>query len=207
LVARLPASLEGDQRLDEYFETLDRVLEDRRIDASEADALIDFATYLGLGREQVFGAHDRYLRNLTRLAAADGVISESELADLTAVQKLLCVPLDVAQFISEALESTSSVKRTEPIITQPEYRLDGKTICFTGEFRCQVSGVVPTRAYAEILATRKAMTVKKGVSKQLDYLVVADPESMSTKARKAREYGVRIIAETVFWKMMSVTTD
>jgi DNA polymerase III subunit epsilon len=41
----------------------------------------------------------------------------------------------------------------------------------------------------------------------LDLLVVADPDSMSGKAKKAREYGIRIVAEPVFWSMMGVNVD
>ena len=49
----------------------------------------------------------------------------------------------------------------------------------------------------------EGMVVKKSVTKSLDYLVCADPETMSGKAKKAREYGVRIIAEPAFFKMVS----
>jgi len=207
LVARLPAHLEGDDRLDEYLATLDRVLEDRRINPDEAEALFDLAAHIRLGREQVLQTHNRYLRNLVQVASADGVVSEFELADLHAVQTLLCVPGELGEFISESLASASSAKRIDPTIGQTQYNLDGRTICFTGEFRCHVDGVIPSRKHAENLAAEKAMVIKKGVSRQLDYLVVSDPDSMSTKARKAREYGVRIIAEAIFWRMMGVNTD
>jgi len=30
---------------------------------------------------------------------------------------------------------------------------------------------------------------------------------MSTKAKKARQYGVRILAEPVFWRMMGVDVE
>jgi len=42
------------------------------------------------------------------------------------------------------------------------------------------------------------------VTKKLDMLVVADPNSMSGKARQARQYGVRIVAETAFWPMVGI---
>ena len=48
------------------------------------------------------------------------------------------------------------------------------------------------------------MIVKKTVTKKLDYLVAADPDSMSGKAKKARQYGIRILAEPVFWRMLGV---
>jgi DNA polymerase-3 subunit epsilon len=42
------------------------------------------------------------------------------------------------------------------------------------------------------------------VTKKLDLLVLADPNSTSGKARQAREYGVRLVAETAFWEMIGV---
>jgi len=37
--------------------------------------------------------------------------------------------------------------------------------------------------------------------------VVADPDSLSGKARKARAYGTRIIAEATFWRMIGIEID
>jgi DNA polymerase-3 subunit epsilon len=37
------------------------------------------------------------------------------------------------------------------------------------------------------------------VTKSLDILVCADPESMSGKARMARDNGIRVIAAAAFW--------
>jgi DNA polymerase-3 subunit epsilon len=51
------------------------------------------------------------------------------------------------------------------------------------------------------------MIVQNGVTKALDYLVCADPDSMSGKAKKARQYGIRILAEPVFWRMVGVSVD
>ena len=48
---------------------------------------------------------------------------------------------------------------------------------------------------------------EKNVIKKLDYLVAVDPDSMSGKAKKAREYGIRIIAEHVFWRMLGVDVE
>ena len=69
-----------------------------------------------------------------------------------------------------------------------------------------IDGVPISRQLAERFASERGMLVEKNVTKCLDYLVLADPESMSTKARKARQYGIRILAEPVFWKMLQVPT-
>lgn len=54
------------------------------------------------------------------------------------------------------------------------------------------------------LATRAGLEVVESVTKKLGVLVVADPQSQSGKARKARQYGIRILHEPVFWKLIEV---
>jgi DNA polymerase-3 subunit epsilon len=51
------------------------------------------------------------------------------------------------------------------------------------------------------------MVPTKGVTQNLDLLVVADPETNSGKARKARDYGTRVIAETSFWPMIGIEVE
>jgi DNA ligase (NAD+) len=46
-------------------------------------------------------------------------------------------------------------------------------------------------------------TVKSSVGSGLTYLVIADPESTSTKAVKARKLGTKLISEAQFLKMVS----
>jgi DNA polymerase-3 subunit epsilon len=53
----------------------------------------------------------------------------------------------------------------------------------------------------------KGLLVKHSVSKKLDMLVVSDPYTQSSKAKKAREYGVKIVAEPVFWNMLGVRVE
>ena len=64
-----------------------------------------------------------------------------------------------------------------------------------------------TRGQAHQFAEDAGLSVRKGISKGLDLLVIADPDSQSGKARKAREYGTRVIAEQVFWSTIGVRTD
>ena len=59
-------------------------------------------------------------------------------------------------------------------------------------------------ARAEALAVVAGLTTAKNVTRKCEVLVVADPHSQSAKARKARELGVRVIAESAFWPMIGV---
>jgi DNA polymerase-3 subunit epsilon len=59
----------------------------------------------------------------------------------------------------------------------------------------------------EALASDAGLTVARSVTKALNVLVVADPDTMSGKAEKARRYGTRIIAEPVFWRLLGIAVD
>jgi len=64
-----------------------------------------------------------------------------------------------------------------------------------------------TRELAEKLAADAGLEVRQNVTKKLDVLVVADPDTQSGKAGKAREYGIRIIAEHAFWATLGIQTE
>jgi DNA polymerase-3 subunit epsilon len=207
LVARLPTAIDATPEVVEYLLVLDRVLEDRRITDAEGTLLTKTADELGLLREQVINAHDDYLRNLINLAMGDGIVSDTEKLDLKEVSELLGI--DDAKFCELVAmapgDEAASTDAAYPSIPADDLR--GKTICFTGESSCSIGGELVTRERAEVVATSLGMTVVQNVSKRLDFLVAADPDSLSGKAQKARKYGIRIIAEPVFWRMARVQTD
>ena len=57
------------------------------------------------------------------------------------------------------------------------------------------------------LAEKAGLHVLTSVTKKCDLLVLADPHSQSAKAKRARQYGIRIIHEPVFWKTIDVHVD
>ena len=85
--------------------------------------------------------------------------------------------------------------------------LRGKSVSFTGELLGSLKGERIFREMAERLATAAGLEVRPSVSKKLDLLVVADPETQSIKARRAWQYGVRIMAETALWKAVGVRAE
>ena len=60
---------------------------------------------------------------------------------------------------------------------------------------------------AKELATRAGLIVVDSVTKKLDLLVAADPQSQSGKAKKARQYGTRSMHELIFWKAINVNVE
>ncbi len=85
--------------------------------------------------------------------------------------------------------------------------LVGLSVCFTGGSVCSIGGVRLSRDDQERLATRAGMEVRQVVSARLDVLVLANPGSTSTKARRAAELGIRRMAEPAFWRTLGVDID
>lgn len=82
--------------------------------------------------------------------------------------------------------------------------LAGRTICFTGALSGRMEGERITRTVAESIAEGAGLTVRDRVTEDLGILVVADPNTQSVKARKARQYGTRVVAEMELWRQLGV---
>jgi DNA polymerase-3 subunit epsilon len=72
---------------------------------------------------------------------------------------------------------------------------------------CSVNGRHLSRADQLRLAAQAGADVVDRLTKKVTLLVLADPASQSGKARKAVDYGVRRIAEPVFWRMAGIQPD
>lgn len=210
LLGRMPdhaLSVAADGAAMAYGALLDRVLEDRHVDDSEADALVETAARWGLSRDQIEFAHCDYLNQLAIAAVVDGVVTDVERRDLKLVARLLGQgKCDLDEILSKAAAKVSETHR-DPFPAPAEASLLGKRVCFTGELQCQHGRQTISRELAEELATKAGLVVVGSVTKKLDLLVLADPHSQSGKAKKARQYGIRIMHEPVFWKAISVKVE
>jgi len=185
-----------------YLDVLDRALEDRHLSGLEQDELAEVAMMLGFTVDEVRRIHADYLGTLIALAYRDGVVTEREQADLNLVAEVLGL-----DGIDEVVAELASARSSATSSTEPERSVIGQSVCFTGTLLCSYEGRPLTRDDAHGLATKAGMTIAWSVTKQLDILVVADPNSLSGKAQKAHRYGTRIIAETAFWPMIGVEVD
>lgn len=191
-----------------YIGLLDRVLEDRHIDEAEGDALVEMATKWGLSGEQINFAHREYLHQLALAAASDRLITDVERRDLMRVMRLLGQhKLDLEQLLREAAAELSRGWPAAVAVPAPRADLRGMRVCFTGELQSRYQGELISRELAEELATKAGLIVMDSVTKKLDLLVVADPHTQSGKAKKAREYGIRIMHEPVFWRAIGVSVE
>jgi DNA ligase (NAD+) len=82
-----------------------------------------------------------------------------------------------------------------PVAPSAGGSLSGKTFCFTGTLPR------PRKEY-EQLVEKYGGTVLSGVTKDLNYLVLSDPNSASTKAEKARKYGTQCIDADAFMALL-----
>lgn len=191
LVQQLPRT-GADASLESYLAALDTVLEDRRVTATEADSLRDLAVSLGVGAEALIAAHQTYLRALVAAAWADGIITDAEYADLSDVARLLGFPATAVD-----IELTAA-RSMEPQVTAP---VNGRTL-HAGDAVCITGDTDTPRDELEARAAAAGLRVTSAVSRKTTLVVAADPDSESTKARRARELGIPLIAEPVFLTML-----
>jgi DNA polymerase-3 subunit epsilon len=188
-----------------YIDMLDRALEDRIVDEAEAKALFETAIEWGLSGKQILDIHEIYLIKIVTIAMEDGIISDFEMQDLLMVATLLGKKeVDVINIINK--NKVSPMKKDNlPSKSIEDFK--GKKVCFTGELFCSIDGVPISRKKAQELSIEAGLEVLERVTKELEILVVADPNTLSGKAKKAKIYGVRILHENVFWKTLGIKVD
>ncbi|NEN04656.1 DNA polymerase III subunit epsilon [Diaminobutyricibacter tongyongensis] len=190
LVGSLTTSSIGSHLNVDYLALLDRVMLDRVVSISEGSALLDLAATLGLTPDDVRLAHRAYFDGLVTAAWADHIVTADEAIDIREVGEILGIDTDsVAGAISRA-------PATDALVLSSGFHLSpGDIVVLTGEMS------KPRDAWAQVL-TGMGLVVKDNVVKKTKLLVAADPDSMSGKAKQARDYGVTIVNETGLEKLI-----
>jgi DNA polymerase-3 subunit epsilon len=189
LAARLSAC-GGSGATDSYLDVLDRALIDRVLTLHEIDELIELATSLGLSREQTDAAHDSYVAALARQAWADGVVTQDETDDLVLVGGLFGVG---EAAVRAKIEESEGCVANEGGAPAGAFALEpGDRVVFTGE--------VPGFSRDSLVAEAEALGLvpMSSVSRRTKVVVAADPDSISGKARSARERGVPVITVAAY---------
>lgn len=194
LVDRLPRLREPQG--DAYLELLDQALLDRHISATEADALVATAEAFGLARVDVEHLHRSYLVGLAQVAVEDGIVTAAERQDLDQVGILLGLQQsDVDDALKTATNSGIPRQRSFD-----QWRLQpGDLVVFTGTMQ-------PPREVWEKETTKAGLRVGGSVTKKTRLLVAADPDTMSGKAKKARQCGIPIVHPTAYKQMLASLT-
>ena len=178
-VGSLVAYLPRVEAHDPYLAVLDEALSDRYLSADESGALAALARSLDLGDDVVRRLHGDYLSALARMAFADGVLSEEELADLQSVADLL----DLGQTaVDEALQRAGHAVSTRPTLAR------GDVVVLTGEM------TMPRSAWEQRLRER-GIEPHHSVTKLVRLVAAADADTLSGKAKKAHAYGIPVVGE------------
>lgn len=194
LIDRLPR-VPQPARADDYLALLDRALLDRHLSASEQDALIDAAKTLHLTFADTMELHRTYLAALAVAAWQDGVITTPERSDLLAVADLLGLTAQDVDIVVDKAGTGPTTGRCNQFRLTP-----GDTVAMTG----QMAG---TRQEWESRAAHHGLKVSDNVTRTTRLLVAADPDSLSGKAKKARQYGIPIITVEAFNKILAENRD
>ena len=182
---------------EQYVAMLDRALLDRVLSVREQDGLVAFAAELGIDRATARSLHIAYFEALARLAWADRLLSDAEVADLLAVAGLLGLSeAEVESAIHDVSEADAS---GEPFIPNHAVQMfslkRGDLVVFTGEMS------IPREVWMD-RAAAVGLVPWGNVTKKVALVVAADPDSLSGKARKAADYGIPIVNEDAFAQML-----
>lgn len=186
----------GSDTQNEYLALLDRCLLDRVISQHESDGLVAMAAELGIGRDACEKLHLEYFWSLGATAWSDGVLTADERDDLATVAALLQIPAD--QF--DRVIAEPDVRPSDPGTvgtTLAAFQLEpGDLVTLTGEMSR------PRSEWHDAL-TSHGLVPKEAVTKKVKLVVAADPDSLSGKARKARDYGITVVDEAGLARLLA----
>jgi DNA polymerase-3 subunit epsilon len=178
----------GPAEHNEYLALLDRCLLDRKLSVHEQQALVALANELGIGRSTCRKLHEEYFAEMVRLAWEDRSLSDDERDDLRAVAALLAIPDDQLAAALQSPGETPSDRSALPLL-RDAFRLQrNDRIVLTGKTRR------PREDWHSELE-RLGLVPTNSVSRKVKLVVAADVDSLSDKARKARELGIPIVDE------------
>ncbi|GAA3220451.1 exonuclease domain-containing protein [Oerskovia jenensis] len=217
---------------DDYLALLDLALLDRYVSFTERGALLAAAQEAGLSRAQVESLHHGYLDALARVALLDGVLSDSEIADLHEVADQLGLDADdVAAAVGRAASGPAlgALPDGGAHLGAPPAVLAGPggddalgraargaalggavaTVAARPQFAlARGDEIVLTGAMSrpredwEREARAAGLTPWPNVTKRTRVVIAADPDSLSGKARTARRYGIPVVSESVLEELL-----
>jgi DNA polymerase III subunit epsilon len=191
LVDQLPRVPEPPQA-DSYLSLLDMILANREITAADADQLVQAATDLGLTRSQVRDLHRYYVSALAEASWSDGEITADQRSDLDQVAVMLG---HRASDVDDALLRASAGQYVVPARPGAQGFPRGSTLVFTGDM------VEPREVWWD-RAVAAGFAPQETVRPDTTFVVAADVDSLSVKARAAREYNVPIISSEDFRRLL-----
>jgi len=182
LVAHVRAGAPADWA---YLALVDGVLADLVVTPAEASALLTLAHELGYEHNDVTALHDEYFDALVEAALRDHVVHDDELEILERAATALGV---------DPAPMRARIAEHRPTVAGRVTSIVGRCICFTGDWDGEYGGQAWSRSLAHELTTAAGGIPVENVTKRTDLLVAADVSSASSKAKKARQYGIPVIS-------------
>lgn len=197
ITLKMPEHAGPAEHLD-YLALLDRCLLDHQISAHEANALVELAETLGISRTTCIELHRHYFDQLTAIAWADGVLTTDEFGDLVAVARMLDIPDQTVAAAMQARPVSDPVPQVELVETSPAqfHLVPGDLIVLTGD-------MARSRDEWQDELRERGFVPWDAVTKKVKLVAAADPDSLSGKARKARDYGIPIVSESGLSEMLA----
>ena len=157
-----------------------------------------------------------FSRQRARMLIDEGVITLAQLLEMPAEE--ISAVKGFADVIAEGIVAGLQKKRSlieklrnlavEPLQGEPAEEVDGvlngKTFCFTGAIQ-RIDPLTEkrfTRKQLEEMVKANGGRSLKDVTSKLDHLVMANPDSKSSKAKKARGLEVNILSEEEFFALL-----
>lgn len=171
-----------------YLHALEWVLEDRDISPAQKSALNNLQKELCLSDDDVRNFNMTFLQGLAGSMLDDSVISAYENFDLKNITNLLGFnDIDLQYAIDNPIDM---------VLINKDYHLRyGQRVVFTGEMSL-------SRSEWKQRAMDAGLRVTGSVSGKTGFLIVPFGETGSSKSKKARELGVRVVTEQRFIRMI-----
>lgn len=182
----------GPQEHDQYLALLGQAMLDLHLSVHETRALVRLADELGISQDRCRKLHAYYVEQLAVAAWADGIITPYEEAELYQAAALLDVDGSV---VEQALRKPTPTPVDSAPVTGKI--APGSTLVLTGAMareRSELSSFLAEMGYV----------VAERATKKTDLVVAADPDSLSGKAAKARQYGIPVVAESFLYDVLGV---
>lgn len=165
----------------QYLNLVNSVLADLTVDSDEKKQIDKLVEALDLRPHDVEWANEVYLQTLISGAKRDGIITKKEKKIMDTVAEMLKVP---HQKIPSVTEQFVCAKYAE-----------GTRVCFTGAAMGPDWEPIRREKFLEPEAAKRGLQPVQSVTKKgCDLVVAQDVHSESSKARKARAYGIELVS-------------
>lgn len=172
-----------------YDEVLSKVLSRSKTELLAAMNFKDLGETL-INKIVEFYGYDSIAAGKQYVGLPDGV------GELTLQKFKDCILENLAQVNMIINDSRYSfLESSQNALATTKSNMNGMSVCFTGKLNSM------SRSQASKLAEENGYEVRGAVNKGLTYLVTNDPNSGSSKNRKAKELGTHVISEEQFLKL------